>query len=514
MSFRRVATYACLALAAGWGFFPSSAHACGLFRWLFGGNDATTAYYAPYTSYYAPTGGCGTGGYAAQRPQVSWMPVTNYATTAVTVPVTSYRPNLFGGGDGGGLFGCRSHTTMASRVPVPITNFMPVAQPACNTCPQTSYSLPVQTVYQPPVSCCPTNTCPTTSYAPPVTYSAPACSTCAPATTSYSLPTTTTYGPPATTTIVEPSSSCSCGSHASSAPVGTGALVGNPTSTYSNGPAYSGTNGYSNNNGYAGANSTVPADSRPSLGSNEAPRIDGNSLGLPETSYSTNYGNPSLSLSAPEVRIDSSVIPGPIRGDSSVQFGVPSVRPLDSSSRPMNLHSAATDANADASAFGVAPMRDPETRDRDGRLLAPPLLDPRAKTASLPPVGVRPAFDDRIPVMAASFRVETPASLIPVSASLASADAAPAIQHTGLRPIEDVSAMQHTGLRLIEDAPVAHTTAKVAVDYPVPQSSFGSPGSFATPTSFAAPAPVNQGFAPQSGGNVTQLDESLWQSAR
>jgi hypothetical protein len=255
--------------------------------------------------------------------------------------------------------------------------------------------------------------------------------------------------------------------------------VGNPTSTYSNGSTGS----------YPGA-STVPADSRPTLSGNEAPRIDGNSLGLPETSYSTNYGNSSLSLSAPEVRVESNVTPGPIRAESDLQFGVPTVRPFDSSSLPMNLHSAATDANAEASAFGVAPMRDPETRDRDGRLLAPPLLDPRAKTASLPPVGVRPAFDDRIPVMAASFRVETPASIVPVSASLASADTA--------RAIENSPAIETTGLRLIEDAPVAHTTAKVAVDYPVSQSGF------------AAPAPS---FAPATDG-VTQLDENLWQSAR
>lgn len=488
MSFRRVTTYACLALAGGWGFFPSSAHACGLFNWLWGGNDATTAYYAPYTSYYAPTAGCGTG-YVAQRPQVSWMPVTNYATGMQAVPVTSYRPNLFGGG---GLLGCNWHQNQANRVP--ITNYMPVAAPACNTCPQpqTSFSLPVQTVFSPPTTCCPAPTCPTpttTTFLPPVT-SCPtnactSCNACSPSTTSFSVPTssfsstptTTTFGP-STTTIVEPSNSCSCGSHASSAPVGTGALVGNPTSTYSNGSTYS------------GDSTTVPADSRPTLSGNDAPRIDGNSLGLPETSYSTNYGSPSLSLSAPEVRVDSSVTPGPIRTDSSVQFGVPTVRPLDSSSLPSNLHSAATESNAEASAFGVAPMRDPETRDRDGRLLAPPLLDPRAKTASLPPVGVRPAFDDRIPVMAASFRVETPAAMIPVSASLASsADSAPVVVNR---------AIEHTGLRLIEDAPVAHTTAKVAVDAPV------SPASFATPSS----------FAPAGGGNVTQLDENLWQSAR
>lgn len=477
MSFRRVTSYACLAVAVGWGFFPSSAHACGLLNWLWGGNSATTAYYSPYTSYYAPTAGCGTG-YVAQRPQVSWMPVTNYATGMQAVPVTSYRPNLFGGG----LFGCNSYANQANRVP--ITNYMPVAAPVapvCNTCPQTSYSLPVETVYAPPVSCCPTNTCPTTSYAPPVTYSAPACpsnacsscNACSPSTTSYSVPTTsypttTTYGP-ATTTIVEPSSSCSCGSHASSAPVGTGALVGNPTSTYSN-------------SGSTYGSSTVPADSRPTLSGNEAPRIDGNSLGLPETSYSTNYGSSSLSLSAPEVRVDSSVTPGPIRSDSNVQFGVPTVRPFDSSARPMPLHAAATESTDNAAAFGVAPMRDPETRDRDGRLLAPPLLDPRAKTASLPPVGVRPAFDDRIPVMAASFKTETPASLVPVSASLASS--APAIENTGLR--------------LIEEAPVAHTAAKVAIDYPVSQ------------TGFAAAAPEYSA----NGSNVTQLDESVWQSAR
>lgn len=486
MSFRRVTTYACLAVAVGWGFFPSSAHACGLFNWLWGGNDATTAYYAPYTSYYAPTtaympGACGAP-VVAQRPQVSWMPVTNYATGVQTVPVTSYRPNLFGGG----LFGCNSYANQANRVP--ITNYMPVAAPACNTCPQTSYSLPVQTVYQPPVSCVPT-----TTYAPPVTYAAPACpsnacsscNTCSPSTTSYSVPTTsysvpttsypttTTYGP-ATTTVVEPSSSCSCGSHASSAPVGTGALVGNPTSTYPT-STYSG-NTYPNN-------STVPADSRPTLSGAEAPRIDGNSLGLPETSYSTNYGSSSLSLSAPEVRVDSSVTPGPVRSDSNLQFGVPSVRPFDSSARPMPLHAAATESTDNVSAFGVAPMRDPETRDRDGRLLAPPLLDPRAKTASLPPVGVRPAFDDRIPVMAASFKSETPASLVPVSASLASS--APAIENSGLR--------------LIEEAPVAHTSAKVAVEYPVSQ------------TGFAAVAPT---YAPAQSSNVTQLDESFWQSAR
>jgi hypothetical protein len=325
-----------------------------------------------------------------------------------------------------------------------------------------------------------------------VTYSVPACpsnactscNTCSPSTTAYSVPTssysvpttsyptTTTYGP-STTTVIEPSSSCSCGSHASSAPVGTGALVGNPTSNYSNGNS-----AYSSGSTYGSG--TVPADSRPTLSGAEAPRIDGNSLGLPETSYSADYGSSSLSLSAPEVRVDSTVTPGPIRSDSSVQFGVPTVRPFDSSARPMNVHSAATETTDNASAFGVAPMRDPETRDRDGRLLAPPLLDPHAKTASLPPVGVRPSFDDRIPVMAASFRTETPASLVPVSASLASS----------------VPAIENTGLRLIEDAPVAHTTAKVAVDYPVSQ------------TGFSAVAPE------VSSSNVTQLDESVWQSAR
>ena len=87
--------------------------------------------------------------------------------------------------------------------------------------------------------------------------------------------TTTTYGP-ATTTIVEPSSSCSCGSHASSAPVGTGALVGNPTSTYSNGGSTISGNSYP-------SGSTVPADSRPTLSGNEAPRIDGNSLERPRS---------------------------------------------------------------------------------------------------------------------------------------------------------------------------------------------------------------------------------------
>jgi hypothetical protein len=161
---------ATLAIASS-GLFCADAQA-GPFDWLFGRNKATTTYYAPHTTFYAPMA----------TPQVAYKPVTTvqyaqqtgYRTNYARVPTTVYRPVASVDGSTGCavtvMKPCTTWTWQARRVPY--TTYRPVyttryvaTQPLCR--------LPAcGTPACGPVGCS-TGSCATTPYAAsghPTTY--------------------------------------------------------------------------------------------------------------------------------------------------------------------------------------------------------------------------------------------------------------------------------------------------------------------------------------------------------